>query len=188
MKKLLIFFAMTLLFFTASGQKVKKEAPPLRERIFFGGNFGLQLGTITNINLSPIVGLWVLPRLAVAAGPYYTFYKDPQGRTDIYGGKAYIQFVVFQDLNKFIPLGSNTGLFLHLEDECLSLNSGYWKNVVTPPDRFVINTLLGGVGLSQQIGKKASLNIMVLWSLLETDPEMGSRIYSNPEIRIGFTF
>jgi hypothetical protein len=188
MKKLLILFVLTFSFFTSSGQKVKEEAPPLKERIFFGGSFGLQLGTITNINLSPIVGLWVLPRLAVAVGPYYTFYKDPQGKTDIYGGKAYVQFVVLQDLNKFIPLGSNTGLFLHLEDECLSLNSNYWKNVVIPPDRFVMNTLLGGVGLSQQIGRKASLNLMVLWSLLETDAEMGSRIYSNPEIRIAFTF
>jgi hypothetical protein len=171
-----------------SEPKSQEDAPPIRQRLFFGGNFGLQLGSITNINLSPVIGMWVLPRLAVAVGPYYTFYKDFQGKTDIYGGKSYIQYVVFQDLNKFLPLGTNTSLFLHLEDECLSLNSGYWKNIILPPNRFVINTLLGGAGLSQQLGRRGAVNFMVLWPLVESDPEMSSQLYRTPELRIGFTF
>jgi len=48
----------------------------------------------------------------------------------------------------------------------------------------MINTILAGGGLSQQIGRRAALNFMVLWALNDS----GYGLYSNPEIRIGFVF
>jgi hypothetical protein len=165
-------------------QKKREEPPPFRERLFFGGNFGLQFGSITDIQISPVVGLWVLPRIAVALGPDYRFYKDSFDRTNIYGGKGYIQFVVFQDLNSFLPLGIHTGLFLHLEDEWLNLETSFWKYPPYVSDRFNINTALAGVGISQQLGRRSSLNIMALWALNDS----GYEIYGNPDIRISFNF
>jgi hypothetical protein len=175
---------LLFIFSTASGQRKREEPPPLRERIFFGGNFGLQLGTITDIQVSPVVGLWVLPRIAVAVGPDYRFYKFRSEKTHIYGLKTYTQFVIVKDLSSFVPIGSNTGIFLHLEDELLSLESAFWKINPVTNDRFYINTLLAGPGLSQQIGRRASMNIMVLWALNDSDYQ----IYGNPEIRVSFTF
>jgi len=186
LKRNLIFFAL-LLFSSASviyGQKSREEPPPFRERLFFGGSLGLQFGTITDIQVSPVIGLWVLPRLAVAVGPEYRFYKYGYDRTDIYGGKGYLQFVVIQNLNSVIPLGVNTGIFLHLEDELLSLQSSFWKISPVFSDRFYINTILAGGGISQQIGRRSSLNLMVLWALNDS----GYDVYSNPEIRVSFTF
>jgi hypothetical protein len=188
LKKLLIICQLTFMFSNISGQVSTKEVPPLKDRLFYGGNFSLQLGTVTNIEVSPVIGIWVQPRIAVALGPDYNFYKDPYQKTSIYGGRAYVQFVVFRELNKFIPLGNGTGLFLHLEDEVLSLDSFSWKNIATSPKRFSINTVLAGAGLSQQIGRRAAVNFMVLWAIGESDPDMTSKIYSNPEIRIGFVF
>ena len=182
--KILSSIIISLLCSTIYGQKLKKEVPPIKERLFYGGNFSLQIGSITNIELSPIVGFWVLPRLAVAAGPNYKYRKDYYGKTDIYGGRAYVQFVVIQDLNKFIPLGMNTSLFLHLEDEVLSLDSYHYRNVVANPKRFLINSVFAGAGLSQQIGVRSSVNLMVLWALNESATE----VYSNPLFRIGFIF
>jgi hypothetical protein len=182
-----IFIIILLLFTSAStisGQKTREEPPPFRERLFFGGNFGLQLGTITDIQVSPVVGLWVLPRLAVAVGPDYRFFKYQSERTNIYGGKGYLQFVVFQDINSIIPIGIHTGIFLHLEDELLSLESSFWKNPPATSNRFYINTILAGGGISQQIGRRSSLDIMVLWALNDS----GYDVYSNPEIRISFVF
>ena len=98
----LFLFASTSII---SGQKSREEPPPFKERLFFGGNFGLQFGTITDIQVSPVVGLWVLPRLAVAVGPDYRFYKYRYDRTNIYGGKGYVQFVVIKDINSFLPIG-----------------------------------------------------------------------------------
>ena len=110
-----------------SGQRSREEPPPLRERLFYGGSFGLQFGTITDIQVSPVIGLWVLPRVAIAVGPDYQYFKSPFGKTNIYGGKGYLQFVVFQDISSIIPLGSHTGIFFHIEDELLSLESAFWK-------------------------------------------------------------
>jgi hypothetical protein len=165
-------------------QRGKSDVPPLAERLFFGGSFGLQFGTITDIEASPVIGIWLLPRLAVAAGPNYRYYKDPIDRTTIYGGRAYAEFVLIRDIGSVIPFGSNLGIFLHAENEFLSLESAFWKNPPYEDDRFNINTLLGGAGISQQLGRRASLNFMVLWALNDSLYD----IYSNPEIRISFTF
>lgn len=165
-------------------QEDKSAPPPLRERLFFGGNFGLQFGTITDIEVSPVIGLWVLPRLGVAAGPDFRFYKDPIDRTTIYGGRIYTQFIFLQDLNSIIPLGVHTGLFLHGEYEVLSLESSFWKFPPYVSERFTTGTMLAGGGLSQQIGRRSSLNLMILWALNDSQ----YNLYGSPEIRVGFTF
>lgn len=167
-----------------SGQQYNKEVPPLGERFFYGGSFGLMFGSITDIEASPIVGFWVLPRLAVAAGPNYRFYKDRIDKTTIYGGRIYTDLVVIRDFSSLIPVGTNFGIFLHAENEFLSLESAFWKNPPVFSERFWINTILAGPGISQMLGRRSSLNFMVLWALNET--EYG--VYSNPELRVSFTF
>ncbi|MFH0843138.1 MAG: hypothetical protein V1903_11005 [Bacteroidota bacterium] len=167
----------------AAAQRERSEPPLFRERLFFGGSFGLQIGTITDIELSPIAGFWVLPRLAVAAGPNYRFYKEPLGRTDIWGGRVYTEFVVIRDINSLIPIGLNMGIFVHFEDEFLSLDSEFWQ-IPSVTNRYNINTLLAGAGISQPVGRCSSVNMMVLWALNEAE----YNIYSSPEFRVTFTF
>jgi hypothetical protein len=184
--KKIVILTTLLLFATLSiiyGQNRKEEIPPLRERMFFGGSLGLQFGTYTNIHVTPLVGLWVRPRIAIAAGPNFTYYKDPYYETTMYGGNAYIQFVPVKDINNAIPIGLHMGIFLHLEDELLSLESSVW-DPQNPGDRFTVNTLLGGIGISQQLGMRSALNLMFLWTLTDS----GYSLYSNPEIRISFSF
>lgn len=168
------------------GQRKKDAPPPLRERIFFGGSFGLQFGNYTNIEINPVVGLWVLPNVAIAAGPGYQYFSDSyyDMSTSLFSLKAYGQVVLLRDLDKFIPLGVHTGIVFHIEDELLNLDTEYWKNVTARPERFWLNSVLVGGGLSQQIGRKGSFNILILWVLNDS----GYQIYDNPEIRIGFTF
>jgi hypothetical protein len=162
-----------------------QEVPPLRERMFFGGSFWLSFGSVTNIQIAPVVGAWVLPRVAIAAGPDYRFYKDEYSQTSVYGAKAYIQYVFLRDLNNILPLGIHTGLFLHLEDEYLNLESADWLMYnQTQSERFSVNTVLLGGGISQQMGPRSSVNFVVLWALNDA----GYGIYSNPEIMISFNF
>jgi len=169
---------------TISAQISREAAPPLSQRLFFGGNLGLQFGTITDIQVAPVIGVWLLPRLAVAIGPDYRYYKYQNDRTAIYGGKSYMQFVVIKNINTFLPIGANTGVFLHIEDELLSLKSSFWKNPPVFSERFNINTVLGGGGISQQIGRRSSMDLTLLWTL--NDP--GYSLYSTPEFRISFIF
>jgi hypothetical protein len=160
---LLIICVFYTSFTVISGQAKNEEKPHLRERMFFGGSLGLQFGTYTDIHVAPIVGLWVRPRIAVAAGPNFTYYKGPDyngldNETTMYGGNVYAEFVPVRDINNAIPIGLHMGIFLHLEDELLSLESAYW-NPQNPSDRFTVNTL-----------------------------DSGYALYSNPEIRISFSF
>jgi hypothetical protein len=169
----------------AFGQKPREEPPPLRDRIFFGGSFGLQLGTYTSIEINPVIGVWLLPRLSVAAGPGYEYIKYQNISTSIYSVRGYLQFAVLKDIDKFIPLGVHSSIVFHAEDELLNLDSEYWQtNIINREDRFFVNSLLLGGGLSQQIGRKGSFNILVLWVVTDS----GYDIYNNPEFRIGFTF
>jgi len=180
---ILTFCLLFSVFSITSGQKSREEIPPLRERMFFGGSLGLQFGTYTNIHVTPLVGLWVRPRIAIAAGPNFTYYKDPYYETTMYGGNGYIQFVPVKDINNALPIGLHMGIFLHLEDELLSLESAVW-DPQNPSDRFTVNTLLGGFGISQQLGSRSALNLMFLWTLTDS----GYALYDNPEIRISFSF
>ena len=99
----MVFICFLSLAGMAQQTQGKNQTPPIRDRIFFGGNFGLQLGTYTNIEVSPLVGLWLLPRLSVAAGPTYQYYKDPYGNTDLWGLRAFTRITLIQDLNKLMP-------------------------------------------------------------------------------------
>jgi hypothetical protein len=166
------------------GQELQRDKPLLKDRLFYGGSFGLQIGTITNIEVSPVVGIWLLPRVAIAGGPSYQFYKDPYYRTNIYGGRMYFQYVVIQDVNNIIPVGINLAIFLHGEYEGLSLENNFWNNTNLSSQRFMIHTLLGGAGINQSIGRRSSVNLMVLWALTADD----YGVYNNPEIRVGFNF
>ncbi len=172
----------------ASGQyevrRDEKVNPPLVERIFFGGSFGLQFGTITNLELSPVVGIWLLPRLAVAAGPNWQYYKDPIGKTNIYGGRSYLRFMFIQDFNQVIPLGINFGLFAHAEYEALSLEYDFWSGYSTGNSRIWQHNALAGLGFSQPVGMKSSFNVYFLWVVTESEYQ----IYDSPEIRIEFLF
>jgi len=185
--KVIIFIAFIFLLLSVSpisAQRINGDAPALRERLFYGGSLGLQLGGITDIELSPVVGIWILPRLSVALGPDYRFYKDYYGRTDIIGGSVYTQIVVIQDLNNLIPVGMHYGIFLQAEDELLSLESLYWKPAPVKTDRFFMNTPMAGAGISQPLGRRTSLNVAVLWTLVTPEYE----VYSNPEVRVSVVF
>jgi hypothetical protein len=165
-------------------QEAGDHKPPLSQRIFFGGSFGLQFGTITNIELSPVIGVWLLPRLNVAAGPSFQYFKYQNDKTTLYGGRTYTQFMVIQDFNNIIPVGLNFGLYIQGEYEGLSLDKSFWESSGQPGNRIYSGTFLAGAGIAEPIGPRASVNFSVLWPLGEQKYE----IYDNPEIRISFIF
>ena len=80
------------------GQNNNPDVPSFRERLFYGGNFGLQFGSVTDISISPIIGYWLFPRVAVAMGPEYRFYKFEENVYNIVGAKLYTELYIVQDL------------------------------------------------------------------------------------------
>jgi hypothetical protein len=167
-----------------AGERGPSERPSFSQRLFFGGSFGLQLGTITNIDLAPIAGVWLLPRVAAGAGPSFQYYKDPYGATAIYGGRALIQLTLIQDLNNILPLGLNLGIFATGEYEGLSLEKEFFSSTPASDGRLYYDSFLVGAGLSQPTGMRSSMNIAFLWCITGND----YGIYDSPEIRIEFYF
>jgi hypothetical protein len=167
-----------------AGERGPSERPSFSQRLFFGGSFGLQLGTITNIDLAPIAGVWLLPRVAAGAGPSFQYYKDPYGATAIYGGRALIQLTLIQDLNNILPLGLNLGIFATGEYEGLSLEKEFFSITPASDGRLYYDSFLVGAGLSQPTGMRSSMNITFLWCITGND----YGIYDSPEIRIEFYF
>jgi len=175
----LILICLSISSSAVFGQRSKEEKPPVRERLFYGGSLGLQFGTYTDIDISPVVGLWLLPRLNIAAGPKYRYLKYYEERASIYGARAYSQFFVIKDINNIIPINIHLGLFLHAEDEFFKVK--YTDGIDTK--ELYINAPLVGAGISEPLGRRSSLNVMVLWAL-EDDYDF----YSDPEIRISIIF
>ncbi|HNY57278.1 MAG TPA: hypothetical protein PKK93_03895 [Bacteroidales bacterium] len=189
MKKILAMAFCLVMAATATGQipvteNAEGETPPVNQRLFFGGSFGLQFGTVTNIKVAPLAGIWLLPRIAAGAGPTFQYYKDPFGRTSIYGGRAMLQLTLIQNLNNIIPIGLNTGIYVNGEYEALSLQRAFFTSDPDAIGRIWHGTFLAGAGLSQPTGRRSSMNISFLWSI--TGNEYG--IYDTPEIRIEFYF
>lgn len=188
MKKCMIMIACLSMAVAAAGQvydtRVPEQRPPARQRLFFGGSIGLQFGTVTNIEVSPLAGIWLLPRVAIAAGPSFQYYDDPYGSTTIYGGRAMLQLNLIQNLNNVIPLGLNMGIFATGEYDALSLEKSFFTTTPGSSGRLYNGTFLAGGGISQPTGKRSSMNITFLWSV--TTNIYG--IYDNPEIRIEFYF
>ena len=156
-------------------------------RFFFGGNFGLQFGSITNIEVSPIAGYRIFPWFSVAAGPKYQLYGENYAglkfNTHIYGGRTFLRIIVIGDFDEFIPLGFHGGLFAHAEYETLNLERQYF-DLTGSEGRFWLNSVLVGGGISQPLSDRASVNIMVLWNLNET----ANSLYNNPIIKFGINF
>jgi hypothetical protein len=189
-----IFIIAIILFFCGSGNVLKAqwddgEKPPLKERIFFGGNIALQFGTITFIEVSPLAGIRLTPRFSPGISLIYNYYKENMFTTfdtHIFGGSVFSRYTLMQNMNKFIPLGINASIIAHGEYEALNLESRYFDVLGTQgnQDRFWQHNVYVGGGLGFHAGKNSMFTIFILWNLNETE----NSLYSNPVVRVGFVF
>lgn len=189
-KRLIFSFIYLFLVLTpVFSQNDGNDRPGKSRRFFFGGNFGLQVGSITNIEISPIAGYRVFPWFSVAAGPKYQLYGENYSgykfSTHIYGGRTFARIMLVSDLDEFIPVGFHGGLFLHGEYEMLSLERQHF-DLSGEEGRFWMKPVLAGGGISQPLSKRASANIMLLWNFNE--PENTLSLYRNPILRFGINF
>lgn len=146
-----------------------------KSHLFFGGGFGLQFGSVTLIELSPLVGYKVTPKLGIGLSPTYkyysyrnSYYSSSRLENNVYGGSIFVRYMIFENI------------FAHAEYESLFYNikvTGY------PTDMRQYNSVLVGGGYRQQISANAAMNLMVLWNLNDTPDSP----YTNPVIRVGFT-
>ena len=160
------------------------------DRLFFGGNIFFEAGDWrTDIDVSPIVGYYITPRLSAGTGITYRYlnYKlgqNPDGtwhrfETHIWGFRPFTNYVIINNVGEWIPIVGDFRIFAHFEYEALK----YEKRVF--PEGPWQHNILGGGGLRLPMGRRSSANIFLLWY-----------IYSKPQNpystgltwRVGFNF
>ncbi len=157
---------------------------------FISPDFGLLLGTVTRIEVAPMLGYYLTNRLSLSAGVRYEYYReariylDPL-KTHIYGPRFQLKFTFIENLNNILPFGLYSALFFQAENETLSLESKYFGFPSAPEDgRFWHNITLVGGGLRQPASKNLFFNAAFLWDI---DNSFSSP-YINPVIRIGLQY
>jgi hypothetical protein len=163
-----------------SAAQEQEESP---RKFFFGGNFNLMLGTITSINISPLVGYRVTPRFSAGTGITYEYYREKISPSDIfqasmYGARGFLSYDIIPDINKLTGLPMQGALMGYTEYE--ALNQYYSQSEA----RSWLNNVYVGGGWKIPMGERAAIQLLLLYNLNET---MNSP-YSNPLFRFGFIF
>ena len=188
MKKRSLFIFLSLISVFVSGiAAAQEQTPPPQlpeqkenfwDKIYIGGNFGLQFGTTTVINVSPQVGYRVTDKFVPGIGVTYIYYnfKDPYSNsryeTNIYGGSVFGKYFFTQNL------------FAHVEYEELNL-PGYDIYLQRYSRLWVPSFFVGG-GYNQPLGQRGFIQLMILFEVLQ---DRNSPYYqNNPVVRIGFGF
>lgn len=163
---------------TDNDRPVLVEKKRLIDNLFFGGNMGLQFGTITYINLSPVVGYRVSDRVNAGVGLTYIYLSQnfPGGFKDnMIGGKVFGQYFVWN------------GVFAHTEYEIVNFSSALLPITTSgPAPRSNSNNFYIGPGYQQAFGRRAFSQIMLLYNVIY---DRYNSPYNNPfAIRIMFGF
>jgi hypothetical protein len=177
LKLSIVFLLLHLHIIAQDSTHIQKHTPPPKKsfdwsKVFVGGNLGMQFGTATFIDVSPLVGYRINDRIWAGVGATYQYYhykdKNYDFTTNIYGGRIFGRYFFTQNL------------FTHAEYELLNLEA----YDLYPPRRVEVGSLLVGGGYMQRFGGNTGLSIMILYNFTES----AYTPYQNPIIRVGMVF
>ena len=172
MKYRLFILSCFLSFATLAQETNSLSGVPFKDRLFYGGNVGLNFGTVTYIYLAPTIGYKITEEFGAGIGPSYSYLKDKRYanyiyETDTYGGRIFAQYRVHP---KAILYG-----------EYEVINAEVPNLLQTKLIRTNIESILLGGGYVTPISDRSSFVIMGLWNF---SPSQYS-LYENPIIRAG---
>lgn len=189
-----ILLVIGLLAVMVSNGQERSEPKKFSDKLFFGGSLGLSVGYITQIDVVPVAGIWVIPQWSVGLGGRYSYYShkgyatggpSKAYRTHIWGASAFTQIVPIPDFSEVLPIKLNGGIVFHAEYERLLIDRQRINPITsTTHGKTWVELYLVGFGYRQRLGEKSAFNIMLLW---EVSKSKFSPYTQNPMIRINFT-
>ncbi len=173
--KLLLFSTLLALVSIAQDSTMLKKQHPKSDfwdKFYTGGNLGVQFGTVTFIDISPLIGYKITDRISAGVGATYQYYqyhdKSYDLKTNVYGGRVFGRYF-FTD-----------NIFAHAEYEYLNLEAFDFY----PRRRVDVGSLMAGGGYVQHFGEHSGIVAMILYNFTESVYTP----YQNPIIRIGVNF
>jgi len=181
----LIFLCISMFSIVLSGQEHKNK----EKKFVFGGMVGLTFGTVTSVEISPVAGYYITPRLLASLGLSYQYYRETLNRStfssNIFGIRTAMTYAVIDNIGKNLAFKTNFGLITHIEYELLNLDRDLSNKVSNERvERFWLPGLIVGTGIKQNFGTNSFFSIMILFNVLASDKTP----YDNPFLRIGFYF
>ena len=174
----LFFFLTGAISAYAQREIYPEDKPPLKDRMYYGGNFSLQFGSLTFIDISPLAGVMITEKFSTGLGATYQYlnFKYANSSSSVYGGRIFGRYNITQNF------------FGHTEVE--SLNTAYIVPGATPDqDRLTRDWVTGvfvGGGYFTPFGNRGGANITVLYNL---NYDNRRSPYNEPYvIRVGFVF
>jgi hypothetical protein len=149
---------------TNNDKPILIEKKRLIDNLFFGGNMGLQFGTITYINVSPVVGYRISNRVNAGVGLTYIYIQDniSARKDNMIGGKVFGQYFLWN------------GIFAHTEYEFINFSNQILppailsnnQQLLPPPGRSTSHNFYIGPGYQQAFGRRAFSQIMLLYNVI----------------------
>jgi hypothetical protein len=173
-KYLFVFFLVFLLNFSANAQReIYQDSIPFKDRLYFGGNFGMQFGTVTLLDFSPLVGVMITPKFSSGVGITYQYFDDNRyigGESSSYGGRVFSRYNVLPNI------------FTHAEFEFINFDN---YNILEDRfERIWANSLFLGGGYFAPFGPRGGANFTFLYNVLHDNLRSP---YGEPYvIRVGF--
>jgi hypothetical protein len=140
------------------------------KRFYLGGNFGAAFGTISYIQLAPLVGYKVTKNLSLGGGAEYFYYGNRLFNSNFYGGSVFTRY-------RFIEQA-----FVHIEYKVLNIKYYDWNSA--DYNRTWLDALLVGGGYSQKISGHLYSQIFLLFNVIPHPLYP----FSNPIINIGVNY
>ena len=188
----LSFFIVLLSFATVAfaqdddrPKPTKEEGSSFKDKVFFGGGFGVGFGNYTYVNISPIIGYRVTPRLSTALRFMYQYttydYYDYQAQETMnysgndYGIGGFARFMVYGP----VYLQAE---YEHLNYDGLDYTGSY---------RSTFDSFMAGAGIAQPVGRNVFLFFTAMYNF-SYDNFNSNNVYRTPYdspwvIRIGVT-
>jgi hypothetical protein len=153
-----------------------RTAPPPR-RLYVGGGVGMAFGDVTYIEVSPLLGYQVAPRVLIGGSLLYRYRSDdrydPDLRTSDYGASGFVRGDI------------KSGFFAQAEYEYLDYE---FPLPGGGTDRDGVGSVLLGPGYSSPIGGNGAVYFMALYNLSYDSDDINSP-YDDPWIvRVGVGF
>lgn len=169
----------------AEPQKKKFVRPKFFDHTYVGGGIGIQFGSYTRLDFSPLIAYEVNKIFMAGIGFSYLYARDryPNGyiqQANMYGGRVFVRLIPIRNV-----LSNGDGFFIHGEFEMLNVESPSSSNKVIPV-RYNVPGYIAGLGYQQAIGRRAFTYLSVLWNFNTNTPPDRPYPYYNPLVRFGF--